>query len=143
MGTTPNYFDTPVTDFSVIAAATTVYTTSSGTRIAPNAGSLVEVFSGSTTANRVIRRVDVKSQGVTVAGLVEFWVYDGTTYHIVEGFGVPVIARTPSTTLDPWAGSFEPRGGLFLPAAATALKLMAGLSVVQNGLSVTVHGAED
>ena len=42
MGTTPTYFNIPKTQRSIIPAATTVYTTSSGTRIAPNGGSLVE-----------------------------------------------------------------------------------------------------
>lgn len=137
MATDPTFFSTAVTKASVISAATAY----GGTRTSPTG--LTTIFNGSTTKDRMVRRVDIKALGVTVAGLLELWLYDGTTHYLIPGMRAPIMALTPSTTVDPWGATIEPGGGLFIPAAGTAWELRAGASTSQTGaISIVAQGAE-
>lgn len=140
MATDPAYYSTPKVQGATIAASGAAY---GGTRAAPTG--LTTIFTGDTVKNRVVYRVDVKALGISVASLVEFWLYNGTNHFLISGVRTPVLARTPSTTLDTWDAVWKPEDYIFLPAAATAWELRAGCSVAQNasgGMSFVTHGAE-
>lgn len=138
MAIRPSFFPNAVTTGTQTAVPATIY---GGTRAAPTG--LTTLFTGSTTNDRMVSRIDVKGLGVTVAGLLELWLYDGTTHFLIPGMRSLILARTPSTIVDAWGVSIEPRGGIFLPAAATPWELRAGVSVQQTGgLSFVTYGAE-
>lgn len=141
MASAPVYFTTPILQTAVVSA--TAY---GGTRTAPTG--LTKILDGSTLVATRVRKIDFKSLGTTVAGILELWVYDGTTYSLVAppaGYGsgaITVVAG--STTQDTWQCILtwpEGDGALVLPAAATAWTLHAGVSVTQTtAIKSVVHG---
>jgi len=97
------------------------------------------------TAGASGTRIDyIEIQGVatTVAGLINLFVYDGTTYVLWQQ--VPVIAITSSTTATAFATSLSSNGNanimpLTLP---TGYSLRAAASVAQTGVRVTAYGGD-
>lgn len=142
MATAPVYFTTPVLQTAVVSA--TAY---GGTRTSPTG--LTKILDGSTSVATRVRKIDFKSLLTSVAGLLDIWLYDGTTYSLIAPPGGvlsnQIQAITGSTTQDPWQWSPtwpEGDGALVLPAAATAWTLHAGVSVTQTtAIKAIVHGA--
>ena len=97
------------------------------------------------TAGASGTRIDyIEIQGVatTVAGLINLFVYDGTTYMLWQQ--VPVIAITSSTTAPAFAAALSSNSNanimpLTLP---TGHSLRAAASVAQTGVRVTAYGGD-
>ena len=102
-----------------IAAGTTVVANVGGTlvlSIAATASSTVTLTFG--TNGVKIEEVDFVGTGTTLAGVVQLYLYDGTTYH--AHFSQLVTAITPSTTVIPF----------FQAVTFTNLEIPAGWSLV-------------
>ena len=138
MATDPTFFGTPTMQATVISA--TAY---GGSRTAPTDTTLI--YTGSTSVATLIRRIDYKNLGTSVAGLIDLWLSpdSGTTFYQLP-YSAVVTAITGSTTLDSWQSSIAPDAGkgLILPAAATAWRLYAAASVTQTtAVQAVVYGA--
>jgi hypothetical protein len=136
----PEFFTTPTLQASVISA--TAY---GGTRTSPTGLTTIYTGSTTTTIHHQIRKIDVKTLLTSAAALLDFWLYDGTTYYMLP-LSQAVTAITGGTGTDPWATSItfpEGNGGLILPGrASTAWTLAAGFSVTQTtAAACVVQGA--
>lgn len=136
MATAPVYLDTPTLVGSVISA--TAY---GGTKTAPTG--TTTIYTGGTADLHQVRRIDIKGLGTSVIGLLDFWLYNGTTYYL-QPYSQTIIALTGSTVQDPFSASIvfgDGNRSLILPAAATAWTIVAGFSVTQTTAAIaTVHG---
>jgi len=86
--------------------------------------------------------IDIQGVATTVAGLINLFVYDGTTYVLWQQ--VPVQAVTSSTTATAFVTSLSSNGNanimpLTLP---TGYSLRAAASVAQTGIRVTAYGGD-
>lgn len=86
--------------------------------------------------------IDVQGVATTVAGLVNLFIYDGSTYHLWQQ--VPVIAVTSSTTVPAYMTSISSNGNanimpLTLPSGHS---LRATTSVAQTGIKVIAYGGD-
>lgn len=91
MASTPAYPSTPNTSQVQIQTASTSRSTPTNASACFTAGS----------AGSVCYRALVKATGTTTAGFVFFWVYDGSSYRLIQE--VPIPAITPSSSI----ASFE------------------------------------
>ena len=86
--------------------------------------------------------IDIQGVATTSAGLINLFVYDGTTYMLWQQ--VPVIAVTSSTTAPAFVANLSSNGNsnvmpLTLP---TGYSLRAAASVAQTGVRVTAYGGD-
>jgi hypothetical protein len=86
--------------------------------------------------------IDIQGVATTVAGLINLFVYDGTTYFLWTQ--VPVIAITSSTTAPAFVANLSSNNNsnimpLTLP---TGYSLRAATSVAQTGIRVTAYGGD-
>jgi len=86
--------------------------------------------------------IDIQGVATTVAGLINLFVYDGTTYVLWQP--VPVHAVTSSTTATALVTRLSSNGNanimpLTLP---TGYSLRAAASVAQTGIRVTAYGGD-
>jgi hypothetical protein len=72
-------------------------------------------------AGTKINEIDVVPVGTTVAGLVNIFAYDGTTYHLLPGGSVVIGAVTVSATTPPYIVATLTFDNLILPSASWSL----------------------
>lgn len=65
-------------------------------------GTMGTLITGATDGTR-IRRIDMKATVTTTAGMLRFFMHDGTNTRL--WFEVPVSAATPSATVEAWSAS--------------------------------------
>lgn len=104
MSTDANYAATPGTEFAQVSAANT---NRDGT------GTVVTILTAPAAGSK-IERIVVKAVGTTTAGMVRFYVYDGTNTRMFDE--VPVTAITPSATVETFQAEVE-YDDLILPNA--------------------------
>lgn len=86
--------------------------------------------------------IDIQGVATTVAGLINLFVYDGTTY--VLWAQVPVMPVTSSTSAPAFVATLSSNGNsnimpLTLP---TGYSLRATASITQTGVRVTAYGGD-
>ena len=86
--------------------------------------------------------IDIQGVATSVAGLINLFVYDGTTYFLWTQ--VPVIAITSSTTAPAFTANLSSNNNsnimpLTLP---TGYSLRAATSVAQTGIRVNAYGGD-
>ena len=86
--------------------------------------------------------IEVQGVATTVAGLVNLFIFDGTTYFLWQQ--VPVLAITSSTTVPAFAANLSSNSNsnvmpLTLP---TGYSLRATTSVAQTGVRVIAYGGD-
>lgn len=86
--------------------------------------------------------IDIQGVATTVAGLINLFVYDGTTYVLWQQ--VPVQAITSSTTVPAFVANLSSNSNanimpLTLP---TGYSLRATTSISQTGVRVTAYGGD-
>jgi hypothetical protein len=86
-----------------------------------------------------ITQVDIEPVGTTVAGLVNIFAYDGTTYHLVES--VTIAAATPSTTLAPVKQTYT-YDNLVLPSSSWSLAISNTVASNAFLVEVVAYGAD-
>jgi hypothetical protein len=86
--------------------------------------------------------IDIQGVATTVAGLINLFVYDGTTYVLWNQ--VPVIAITSSTTAPAFAAflSSNNNSNIMPLTLPTGYSLRATTSVAQTGIRVTAYGGD-
>ena len=86
--------------------------------------------------------IDIQGVATTVAGLINLFVYDGTTYFLWTQ--VPVIAITSSTTAPAFAAllSSNNNSNIMPLTLPTGYSLRAATSVAQTGIRVTAYGGD-
>jgi len=86
MATSPSFASTVRCALAAISTADTA-------RTSPT--SPVTVFTAGSSGSR-IDEIDIVANGTTTSGVVRLWIYNGTTYYLLQEVIVPAI--TPSTT---------------------------------------------
>ena len=132
MSTSAQYASTPKFGSATLTTADTSLTAPS------TVGTIVTAGASGTR----IDYIDIQGVATTVAGLINLFVYDGTTYVLWQQ--VPVIAVTSSTTAPAFAAYLSSNGNanimpLTLP---TGYSLRAATSVSQTGIRVTAYGGD-
>lgn len=130
MATSAQYASTPVFGSANLTTADTSLT-------APTTVGTVLTAGSSGTR---IDYIDIQGVATTSAGLINLFVYDGSTYILWQQ--VPVIAVTSSTTAPAFSAVLSSNGNanvmpLTLP---TGYSLRATTSVSQTGIRVTAYG---
>jgi hypothetical protein len=116
MAASPAYTATPRTERAAISAANT---NRDGT------GTIVNLFTAGANGSRV-ERITICATGTTTAGMIRFYLYDGTNTDLWRE--IPVTAITPSATV---AAFYFQLGGLgFILNSST------------KSLRVSTHNAE-
>ena len=132
MSTTAQYASTPKFGSATLSTADTSLT-------APTTVGTIVTAGASGTR---IDYIEIQGVATTVAGLINLFVYDGTTYVLWQQ--VPVIAVTSSTTAPAFVANLSSNGNsnampLTLP---TGYSLRAAASVAQTGVRVTAYGGD-
>lgn len=88
-----------------------------------------------------ISEIDVIPVGTVVAGIVNVFAYDGTTYHLLPGGSVTIAAATVSTTAAPVATvlTFE---NLVLPSSSWSLVCSNTVAGNVSLIEVVAYGAD-
>jgi hypothetical protein len=99
------------------------------------------VFSAAASGSR-IDYIEIQGVATTVAGLVNLFIFDGTTYFLWQQ--VPIIAVTSSTTAPAFIANLSSNGNanvmpLCIP---TGYSLRATTSVAQTGIRVIAYGGD-
>jgi hypothetical protein len=132
MASTAQYAATPKVGSALLTSADTSLTapTTVGT-----------VFSAAASGSR-IDYIEIQGVATTVAGLVNLFIFDGTTYFLWQQ--VPIIAITSSTTAPAFTANLSSNGNanvmpLCIP---TGYSLRATTSVAQTGIRVIAYGGD-
>lgn len=129
MATAPAYAATPVLWAGLTpASADTSLTAPTNVTTLGTAGS-----SGSK-----ITQIDVIPTATVVAGLVNVFAYDGTTYHLVES--VAITAGTVNTTTAPVKQTFT-YDNLVLPSNSWSLRVTSTVAGNTSIVEVNAYGA--
>lgn len=132
MATSAQYAATPKVGAALLTTADTSLT-------APTTVGTVITAAASGTR---IDYIEVMGVATTAAGLINLFIYDGTTYHLWQQ--VPVIAVTTSTTGASFNATISSNGNanvmpLTLP---TGYSLRATTTVAQTGVKVIAYGGD-
>ena len=132
MSTSAQYASTPKVGSALLTTADTSLT-------APTTVGTVLTAGASGTR---IDYIDIQGVATTVAGLINLFIYDGTTYRLWQQ--VPVIAVTSSTTSPAWQVSLSSNGNanvmpLTIP---TGYSLRATATIAQTGINVIAYGGD-
>lgn len=130
MATSAQYASTPVFGSATLTTADTSLT-------APTTVGTVLTAGASGTR---IDYIDIQGVATTVAGLINLFVYDGSTYILWQQ--VPVQAVTSSTTAPAFQAVLSSNGNAnIMPLTIpTGYSLRATASVAQTGVRVTAYG---
>lgn len=130
MATQAQYAATPVFGSALLTTADTSLTapTTVGT-----------VLSAGSSGTR-IDYINIQGVATTVAGLVNLFVYDGSTYSLWQQ--VPILAVTASTTVPAFAAQLSSNSNAtFMPLIfPSGYSLRATTSVAQTGIRVLAYG---
>ena len=132
MSTSAQYASTPKFGSATLTTADTSLT-------APTTvGTIVSAGASGTR----IDYIDIQGVATTVAGLINLFVYDGTTYVLWQQ--VPVIAVTSSTTAPAFTAylSSNSNANIMPLTLPTGYSLRATASVAQTGVRVTAYGGD-
>jgi hypothetical protein len=132
MSTSAQYASTPKFGSATLTTADTSLT-------APTTvGTIVSAGASGTR----IDYIDIQGVATTVAGLINLFVYDGTSYILWQQ--VPVIAITSSTTAPAFSAylSSNSNANIMPLTLPTGYSLRATASVAQTGVRVTAYGGD-
>jgi hypothetical protein len=88
-----------------------------------------------------ISEIDVTPVATVVAGIVNVFAYDGTTYHLVPGGSVLIAAATVSATLPP-AATVLTFDNLVLPSSSWSLAVSNTEASNVSLIEVVAFGAD-
>jgi hypothetical protein len=125
MASTPNYAATPVIGMAQISTANT---NRDGT------GTIATVVAGASGGRRVSRLV-AQATGTTTAGMIRFYLYDGTNTRMYRE--IVVSAATPSATVPAFRGEVALPPDFALPSAMWEIRASTEKGEVFN---IFAHG---
>jgi hypothetical protein len=99
------------------------------------------VLSAGSSGTR-IDYIDFQGVANTVAGLINLFIYDGSTYILWQQ--IPVLAVTSSTTVPAWSAvlSSNSNANIMPLTIPTGYSLRATTSVAQTGVRVIAYGGD-
>ena len=109
MASSPIYIGTPQTWQAALSAANT---NRDGT------GTIVDVVTGGASGSR-LDKIRVQASGTSSAGVIRFYLYDGTNTYLIKEMMVSAI--TPSASVEAWSGEWD-CDGLVLPSTSWKLR---------------------
>jgi len=132
MSTSAQYASTPKVGAALLTTADTSLT-------APT--TVATVLTAGSSGSR-IDYIEVIGVATTVSGLVNLFIYDGTTYNLWQQ--IPLIAVTTSTTTPSFVSNLSSNGNanvmpLNLP---TGYSLRATVTTAQTGVKVIAYGGD-
>lgn len=132
MATSAQYAATPRFGAGLLTTADTSLT-------APTTVATILTAGGSGTR---IDYINIQGVATTVAGIVNLFVYDGTTYHLWTQ--VNVVAVTSSTTATAWSAvlSSNSNANIMPLTLPTGHSLCATTTIVQTGIKVSAYGGD-
>ena len=130
MATTPAFASTPRTG-SIIASATFDASLTAPT----NVGIIITGVAAGTKIEEVV----MQALGTTVAGVVNLFLFDATTYHLYDQFLVTAV--TSSTTAKGWRVS-RAYPNLVLPTASWSLRFTVTVAGLQSLIKGTATGGD-
>ena len=130
MSTTAQYASTPVFGAALLTTADTSLT-------APTTVGTVLTAGASGTR---IDFIEVMGVATTVSGIVNLFIYDGTTYNLWQQ--IPIVAVTSSTTATSFTSTISTNNTpnnlpMIIP---TGYSLRATTTIAQTGLKVMAYG---
>lgn len=130
MATTAQYASTP-------AVGTALLTTADTSLTAPT--TVGTVLTAGASGSR-IDYIDIQGVATTNAGLVNLFLFDGTTYHLWQQ--VPIQAVTSSTTVPAFTTTLSSNANAnIMPLCIpTGWSLRATTSVAQTGIKLIAYG---
>lgn len=84
-----------------------------------------------------IEQITCQAVGTTVAGVINVFLYDGTTYHLIDQFLIAAV--TSSTTARAWQ-SARSYANLILPSNSWSLRVTQTIAGNQSLVKVTAIG---
>lgn len=130
MATAPAFAATPRVG-SIIASATLDTSLTAPT----NVGIIITGAASGTKIEQVV----MQGLGTTVAGVINLFIYDNTTYHLFDQWLVPPI--TSSTILRAWQSAHN-YNWLFLPATTWSLRFTVTVAGLQSLIKATAFGGD-
>ncbi len=132
MSTTAQYATTPVFGAALLTTADTSLT-------APTTVGTVITAGASGTR---IDFIDIQGVATTVAGIVNLFIYNGTTYHLWQQ--IPIVAVTSSTTAIAFSTTCSTNNcpnvmPIIIP---TGYSLRATTTIAQTGLKINAYGGD-
>jgi hypothetical protein len=132
MSSSAQYASTPKVGSALLTTADTSLTapTTVGT-----------VLSAGASGTR-IDYIEVQGVATTVAGLINLFIYDGSTYILWQQ--MPVLAITSSTTVPAWFSilSSNSNANIMPLTIPTGYSLRATTSIAQTGVRVIAYGGD-
>jgi hypothetical protein len=132
MSTSAQYASTPKVGSALLTTADTSLT-------APTTVGTVITAGASGTR---IDYIEVQGVATTVNGLINLFIYDGSTYILWQQ--MPVLAITSSTTVPAWSSilSSNSNANIMPLTIPTGYSLRATTSVAQTGVRVIAYGGD-
>lgn len=130
MSTSAQYASTPVFGAALLTTADTSLT-------APTTvGTVLTAGSNGTR----IDYIDIQGVANTVAGIVNLFIYDGTTYHLWQQ--IPIVAVTSSTTATAFSTTTSTNNtpNVMPMIIPTGYSLRATTTIAQTGVKVIAYG---
>lgn len=132
MSTTAQYAATPVFGAALLTTADTSLT-------APSTVGTVITAGASGTR---IDFIDIQGVATTVAGIVNLFIYNGTTYHLWQQ--IPIVAVTSNTTAIAFNTTCSTNNcpnvmPIIIP---TGYSLRATTTIAQTGLKINAYGGD-
>jgi hypothetical protein len=128
MASTPAFASTPVCWSGLVPA-----TLDTSLTAPTNVTTLGTAGANGTQVNEIV----CQGVGTTVAGVVNIFLYDGSTYHLFDQF--LVLAITSSTTATAWRAS-RTYQNLWLPSNSWSLRCTNTIAGNQSMVKVTATG---
>jgi len=130
MSTTAQYASTPVFGAALLTTADTSLT-------APT--TVVTVITAGASGTR-IDFIEIQGVATTVSGIINLFIYDGTTYHLWQQ--IPVLPVTTSTTVPAFSTTTSTNNSpnvmpMIIP---TGYSLRATTTIAQTGVKVIAYG---
>lgn len=93
MANNPSFAATPRVGLATVSTADTSRTSPSNA---------VTVFTAGASGSR-IDEIDITATGTTTANMIRLWIYNGSTYYLIQEISVPAI--TPTTVISVFQSS--------------------------------------
>lgn len=90
-------------------------------------------------AGSKIEEIVMEALGTTVLGVINVFLFDGSTYHLYDQFLVPIV--TSSTTALAWRAA-RTYTNLILPSASWSLRFAVTIAGLQSLIKCTATGAD-
>lgn len=100
---------------------------------------IATIITGVAAPGSKVEEVTMQALGTTVAGVINLFLYDGSTYHLFDQWQVPAV--TSSTILKAWR-STRLYSNLLLPTASWSLRFTVTVAGLQSLIKGSAFGGD-